>query len=512
MTMALGIADLSTATFKTTRGADDICDSLMSKLGWRKRYVPARLAIARSLSLADPPPPISDEDSDDMATPIRGMQLFGDGADAAAWLALITQRAGEYGLAKKTLQALVSAHWKRGAELLKEDWEHSDRDMAKFVALLAELASFAGEPGGDTTEKSDAIATTIAGEVLLTVGEIALDTRTDEKVIFPLNGAGGSPHVAIMGGVGSGKTRTAVHMLKELRRTGEVPLLVFDFKGDLADVLRSVFEAEIIHPPDSAIPLDVLHVGRDDENAVKTAAGRIRDSIASVKSRRVSGVQSEALREAISTTLRAATKGKRIDLADVAQELELEYEGRGRKPDELTALLNELTDFKLFEPNNSPSSFFAKSWIINLPQDRSAEMRRLIINLTLDALDRWLNSQPDAPRDELGMRALRHVTMLDEAHFILSTRLPALANLVRMSRSKGGVVVLVSQSPDDFEGTEDGFLDNMGMTLAFNTQAKPGPTRRIFGDGFSLAGLPVGQAVCRIRAEAKTRKIISWEP
>ena len=37
-----------------------------------------------------------------------------------------------------------------------------------------------------------------------------------------------------------------------------------------------------------------------------------------------------------------------------------------------------------------------------------------------------------------------------------------------MSRSKGGVVLLASQSPDDFEGAEDGYLDNMDMTLAFN--------------------------------------------
>ena len=38
------------------------------------------------------------------------------------------------------------------------------------------------------------------------------------------------------------------------------------------------------------------------------------------------------------------------------------------------------------------------------------------------------------------------------------------------------MTLLASQSPDDFEGAEDGYLDNMGMTLAFNTQARPGPT------------------------------------
>ena len=147
-----------------------------------------------------------------------------------------------------------------------------------------------------------------------------------------------------------------------------------------------------------------------------------------------------------------------------------------------------------------------------MPQDSSEEMRRLIINLTLSALDRWLNALPDAPTDASGVRSLRHVTLLDEAHVILRSKLAALANLVRMSRSKGGVALLSSQSPDDFEGAEDGYLDNMGMTLAFNTQARPGPTTRIFGNGYSLTGLSVGEALCRIRSEAKTRKVVLWQP
>ena len=248
-----------------------------------------------------------------------------------------------------------------------------------------------------------------------------------------------------------------------------------------------------------------------DEIAIKTAAARIRDSIASIKARRPSGVQSEALREAVAATLQAGAGGRTIALPDVARALETEYEERGRGSDELTSTLNELSQFNLFLPDRSPTDFFLKSWIILLPQDSSDEMRRMIINLTLNALDRWLNALSDAPTDKEGVRALRHITLLDEAHVILRTKLPALANLVRMSRSKGGVVLLASQSPDDFESAEEGYLDNMGLTLAFNTQAKPGPTRRVFRESISLTNLHVGEALCRIRSEARTRRIISWE-
>ena len=510
--MTIEIADLSTTTFSATRSADRSCAELTRVLGWRHRYVAARLAIARSLSLPMPPRPLTEEEQDDMATPVRGMQLFGEGRDLATWLALITQSSGDGDMSKRSFRTLVTAHWTRGADLLKEDWEHSGHDMAHFVARLAELASFPNRIGSDKDAAPAASVPTVTGEVRFSIGEAARDVRTDENVEFALNSAGGSPHMAIMGGVGSGKTRTAVHILKAMRRFGSIPLLAFDFKGDLAEGLSAAYSADVLRPPEESIPLDVLHVGSDDDTAIKTAAARIRDSIASVKARRPSGVQSEALREAIAATLRAGATGGAITLADVASALAVEYEERGRGPDELTSTLNELTQFSLFLPDRSPADFFSKSWIILLPQDSSEEMRRLIINLTLNALDRWLNALPDTPTDDSGVRALRHVTLLDEAHVILRARLPALANLVRMSRSKGGVVLLASQSPDDFEGAEDGYLDNMGMTLAFNSQAKPGPTKRIFGSGHSLTGLNVGEALCRIRSEAKTRKVLLWQP
>nr|VFJ55938.1 MAG: protein of unknown function DUF87 [Candidatus Kentron sp. FM]VFJ58599.1 MAG: protein of unknown function DUF87 [Candidatus Kentron sp. FM]VFK11142.1 MAG: protein of unknown function DUF87 [Candidatus Kentron sp. FM] len=505
--MASRPEDLATTTFKTTRAADRICEDLTSKLGWKHRYVAARLAIARSLSVEDTPWASIGTEAEDMATPIRGMQLFGESVDCGAWLALITQRHGEHGMDKKTLHALVTAHWHRGAQLLHADWKQAGQEMPRFFAHLGELASLDGQ--SKPIVDADA-APTIAGEIKLAVGEEARDIRSDEKVLFPLNGAGGSPHMAIMGGVGSGKTRTAVQMLTSLREQAAVPLLAFDFKGDLSDSLGSAYGAAILSPPKTPIPLDVLHIGAQDDNGIKAAAARIRDSIGSVKTRNPSGIQKEALREAVYQVLRNSASGQAGDLSKIAEALQLEYEERGRKPDELSATLNELTQFDLFRPEMSPGEFFGKSWIIRLPQDTSREMRRLITNLTLDALDRWLNAQPDAPMDERGIRALRQVTLLEEAHVILETRLPALANLVRMSRSKGGVMTLVSQSPDDFEGTDDSYLDNMGLTLAFNTQARLGPARRIFGDGFSLTALPVGEAVCRIRAEARTRKVIAW--
>ena len=70
--------------------------------------------------------------------------------------------------------------------------------------------------------------------------------------------------------------------------------------------------------------------------------------------------------------------------------------------------------------------------------------------------------------------------------------------------------MLISQSPNDFSNEDDDFLDNVGLTLAFNTQAQPGPTRRIFGQTIPLSSLSLGEALCRVRVEARTRRLIAW--
>lgn len=508
--MALGVIDIANTQYRTTRTADAQCAELLRKLGYKVRYLAARLAIARSLSLDSPLLTTADDD-DDAAIPIRGQQLFGDGSDPAAWLALITQRSNRPDLTKKDFQALVSAHWRRGADLLTHDWEEAEGNLGAFVSHLADLASLTSNDEWQRGSEGDhGPSPAVTVPVILPVGEVAEDAQTGEPVAFPLNGAGGSPHIAVMGGVGSGKTRTAVEMLRRFSLIGTVPVLAFDFKGDLAETLAPYFDAEILHPPRHPVPLDVLRTAAADETGLRETAGRIRESIAHVKTSRLGGVQSDALREAVLQVLRTRRSDRPATISDIARALTTEYQHRDRKPDELTATLNELTQFTLFEPRLAPAEFFSRSWIIRLPQDGTMEVRRLIINLTLDALDRWLNSQEDSPLTE-GRRAVRHVCLLDEAHVVLATRLPALGNLVRMSRSKGGVVVLASQSPDDFEGDQDDFLDNMGLTLAFNTQAKPGPTRRVFGAGYSLTDLAVGEALCRIRTEAKTRRIVAWQ-
>ncbi|MBX9596019.1 MAG: DndE family protein [Roseomonas sp.] len=506
--MALNLLEVSTAGFRTTRDADQQCEKLKNALGYKVNYLVARLAIARSLALPDAPPVDPQvADDDDSGRTIRGHQLFGEGPDAAAWVSLLVQRAVNPDMSRRDLQAVVLAHWKRGAQLLTEDWEAMGHSLPRFVERLASAAGLpeTSSPGAGRGA-SEAVA--YSHPVAIPIGEVAEDTDTGEAVTFPLNAPGGSPHMAIMGGAGSGKTRTAARMLRAIRDAAPIPFLAFDFKGDLASAysLDTVFAAQVVAPPRASIPLDVLAVGERDDITLKEAAARFRDSFARIKKSALSGQQGDLLREAVLGVLRAKPQAT---ISDVREAVKREYDRLGRRPDEMLATLNELTSFVLFEPKHLPADFFSKSWIISLPPTTPDSVKKLVVNLTLDALDRWINSLPESKIIN-GYRGLRHLCMIDEAHQILETKLPALGNLVRMSRSKGGVIMLISQSPNDFSNEDDDFLDNVGMTLAFNTQAQPGPTKRIFGQSSPLTSLAPGEALSRVRSEARTRRIVAW--
>jgi DNA sulfur modification protein DndE len=506
--MALNLLEVSTAGFHTSREADQQCDKLKNALGYKVNYLVARLAIARSLALPDAPSvDLKDADEEDSGRVIRGHQLFGEGPDAAAWVSLLVERANNPNLSRRDLQAIVLAHWKRGAQLLSEDWEAMGNSLPRFVERLAGAAGLPeASANGSGGIRPDAMA--YANPVVVPIGEVAEDADSGEPVTFPLNAPGGSPHMALMGGAGSGKTRTAARMLRAIRDAAPVPLLAFDFKGDLASAysLNTVFGAQVLAPPRAPIPLDVLAVADRDDVTLKEAAARFRDSFARIKKSALGGQQGDLLREAVLAVLRAKQPAT---IADIREAVKREYDKLNRKPDEMLATLNELNSFTLFEPKTSPAEFFGRSWIISLPPATPDSVKRLVVNLTLDALDRWLNSLPESQIIG-GHRGLRHLCMIDEAHQILETKLPALGNLVRMSRSKGGIVMLISQSPNDFSNEDDDFLDNVGLTVAFNTQAQPGPTKRIFGQSVPLASLAAGEALSRVRLEARTRRIIAW--
>ena len=512
--MSFSLVEVAGANFRTDSDSDKLNTVFMKRLGMGKRYLPARLAISRSLAMSAPVEfPAGEWEPGKV---IKGDTLFGTGTALSVWLALVVQRTGKTEIDTKQLIALVGAHWRRGLIKLDEDWEQAGKDFTQFARRLVEVADLptAGRRLPLDSGVGTAGATFSTSEIEVPIGEVSEDVSTKERILWTLNSRGGSPHSAIMGASGSGKTVVAAAMLRAIRSQAPVPLLAFDFKGDLADftgtkgqtALGEAFEARIVEPPRQPVPLDVLSFSQKDEFGVNEAAMRFRESFSRLKGSRLGDRQRGYLLQAASLALSSAEDP--CELHHIRDRLLEIYQDNEVKEDGAISCIEELCRFPLFAPELSPIQFFQRSWIIKLPPNMPEDSKSIVVNLMLDALDQHLNGLVDAEAGPDGVRGLRILCMIDEAHQILGTKLPSLSRLVRMSRSKGGAVMLISQSPDDFSGEDDEFLDNMGLIAALATNAKPGAAARALGRGANLTGLQTGQ--CLVRVDKTTKKIKAW--
>ena len=507
------LRSLDSASFRTSRRADAVNDQMQGRLGLKYRYEPARLAIAHSLALPEPAPRLSDEDAEEPGKTILGRNLFGDD-DLPLWVAMIVENAGLLSPSVDDIQEQVRRHWHRGILLLSEEWANCNGEYDRFILYLAELAGLpdhAQRPAKTTDGWEGAAAKVDAVPVTLRLGDPGIDVTTQKPVDWLLNGKGGSPHVALMGSSGVGKTRLAVQMIRQIRQQTAAPVILFDMaKGDLASdrALVQALQAQVIHSPKASVPLDVLHLPDQSLPEVTNAAMRFRESFVRVAKTKPGGVQLDALREAAQ---RAFYDELPISITNIRDALRVVYNENNRKPDAVTALFNDLTQWRLFEPKMKPADFFHQSWIVDV-HDAPETAQRLVIFLILDAMYASFPSLPDSAMDAQGHRAIRLVLGIDEARRVLGYGQPSLISLVRESRSKGVSIFLISQSPDDYDSEEDNFLENVGLAVCFKTNATSSRALRAWlGQNVDLASLPTGVALTRLPGQPGITRVKAWE-
>lgn len=507
---------LDSANFRTSKRADAVNDIIKSKLGLDHRYKPARLAIAHSLAIPDPAPQLSGEDGDESGKVIMGKTLFGD-EELPIWIALIVEKGGLTLFTVEDVQEQVRRHWHRGILLLQTEWGNCNENYEQFILFLAQRAGLPahGQPdGGIGVSGGSSGLNAPAVPVTVRLGDPGTDLTTAQPAFWVLNGKG-SPHVALMGGTGSGKTRLARSMLAQIRTQTKVPCLIFDFKGDLAGNSTFVKEvgATVVISPHAPVPLDVLHLADASPTEITNAAMRFRESFVRIPKNKIGAVQQDALRDAARAAFTKHRPGKPVEISTVKDELLAIYAKTSRKGDVVTSTFNDLLQGgrKMFDPRLSPEEFFGQSWIIDVHEGQETD-QRLIVFLVLDALYAYYKSLHDSAMDRQGHRALRTVLVVDEARRVLSYGQPSLISLVRESRSKGMSVFLISQSPDDYETTDEDFLSQIGLMACFRANGtSPRVLKACLGQTVDLAGLPDGVAVTRLPGQSTATRIQAWE-
>lgn len=139
--MMNSISDILTASYSSSREADQAGKDLKSFVGAESNYEIIRLALGRSLGLESFP----DAAPDAKGSAIKGLQLFGDEDSCNfLWIGLfgeLLRRRGEETFTLEALQKLVRDHWHRGIRLLTDDRNEAGDDFKSFLEILARKAN-----------------------------------------------------------------------------------------------------------------------------------------------------------------------------------------------------------------------------------------------------------------------------------------------------------------------------------------------------------------------------------
>jgi len=467
------------AQFKSTEESAAFEDKLGKAYGLQYRYDAARLLIGRSLAERTAPDPLP-SGTKFHSRAIPGENLFG--GDDDLWLsALILDGKLSLGANVDELRALVEAHWARGFALVREELERCGGNEIKLVQRLAECLP----ENGATVDVGSLPATGFSGEIRLKVGPVSRTHPGDKPVDFVLNAPGVAPHIALMGAIGKGKTTTGVQIALELATQAGIPFLFIDPKGEFVANGRPIGpfaghpNVGAIEAGTDPVPLDFLPPAQASTLKVARAAMRLRDTLV-LCCKAPGDMQRDLLREAIEQVI---ATGDDRNLESVRATYEQHLRVAGKDNDSIVSRLNELTNLRCFEARLQPAQFFGQSWVISL-QGLPEELKRLVTLVILDALNAFIIEQADTPVNG-GFRVLRHLLVLDEARKVLKERRSeSLVDLVRQGRSKGSVVMLLSQDPSDFEGQADDFTTQLGTVIAFacnQTQKGLGSLQGVFG-------------------------------
>jgi DNA sulfur modification protein DndE len=509
--------------YRPAAEVEDTLEELRRNLIVGEKFRVGRLAIARSLAEEEPVTTLAK--GTEMGTSIEGQTLFGD--DTGIWASLVTEASAELITTVDQFKALVEAHWTRGTRLLQQDLENSDMRSSRFITALAAIAKQRGESAALPYADENFRVPQVSGGITVKVGEVSTNAKSDQPVSYILNVPGVSPHISVLGKTRSGKTRTGLVMAEQIGGQRQLPMLLIDPKGEFISKGKFVNKSEWqgrtlaerlpgispIDVPNQPVPLDFLYRSpRPTPIELAQLAMGFKDSFQ--KCLRAKGDAAlNTLRQSVQDLL--TDTNLPVSLEAVLHEVQDANQRQGRGSNTIEAKLSEMCALRLFEPTVAPYKFFAGRWAIGLG-DATEESRRLVIFLLLDAFAKYLLSLPDSDTDAAGHRAIRHLLVIDDAKDILSYKHSALSNLVRKSAAKGGIVMLLSQSPDDFAGEEDDFLSQIGSIIVFTSTTnsvkdlRAALGRRLAPEDFSDKNLPTGVALAKLPKQ-ELMKVRAWQ-
>jgi DNA sulfur modification protein DndE len=284
-------------------------------------------------------------------------------------------------------------------------------------------------------------------------------------------------NIAIAGMAGSGKTQLIKDILYQIssKTNYELKFIFFDYKGEgNPEQLKPFLEAtkcnfiDIVN--DGGLKFNpFLSISTDERQrpfSIKAFVDTIATFVPSV------GVAQKNILMNVITDLFDEKKGAYPTINELFDRLEEYYEENNKKPDTLYAGIQDLTT-NIFNCSNDNPNILDSSLYLNLPPALSDTLRQLVVFLLLRYFNTYFSSTNDCePKDHIF--PLRYVIVIDEAHIYLKNKnaRKALEELLRLLRSKGVIIVMLSQGVEDYRTKDFDFASQVKLPICLNVQNK----------------------------------------
>lgn len=304
-------------------------------------------------------------------------------------------------------------------------------------------------------------------------------TESGEKIEIRINDLRefDNRNMAIAGMAGSGKTQLMKDILYQISKNtnNELKFIFFDYKGEgnpsqlkpFLDATKCEF-IDIVN--DNGVKFNpFLSISLDDRQrpfSIKAFVDTIATFVPSV------GVAQKNILTNVITDLFDSKNGSYPTIKELFEAIEEYYEENNRRPDTLFAGIQDLTT-NIFNCNPNNPNILDKSLYLNLPPALSDRLRQLVVFLLLRYFNTYFSSTNDCePVDHIF--PLRYVIVIDEAHIYLKNKnaRKALEELLRLLRSKGVIIVMLSQGVEDYRTKDFDFASQVKLPICLNIQNK----------------------------------------
>lgn len=284
-------------------------------------------------------------------------------------------------------------------------------------------------------------------------------------------------NIAIAGMAGSGKTQLIKDVLYQISHetNHELKFIFFDYKGEGDSKSLETFLEET-----NCNFVDIIQNGGMDFNPLSMIKTDPRHRIFSIRSFVETiatftpniGISQKGILISILNDLFDDFEEKLPSVSDLFEYLDTYYTKNNKKQDSLYAGITAISS-NIFNCDRTDSSLLDESLYLNLPPELSDTLRQLIVFLVLDYLVTYFSSTNDCvPVDNIF--PLRHVIVIDEAHIYLKNKNASIAleKMLRLLRSKGIVIIMLSQGAEDYKTKNFDFVSQVKIPICLNIQNK----------------------------------------